>query len=403
MELKIRNALILLMLSIGLIFSNLAFSESTQAIPLQKYSAKKVKHSNIKVPSKEYPQITPVSNFKVTGYIDGSYSRLVRNKFTSGSFDRAFDVVPNGFTLHQAAMTLAYQPQGFGYLLNPILGQDAQFLAPYGFMPITEFDSETIAVDFTQAFIQYSKAPVTFMLGRYLSTNGNESLNPTLDTNFSRSILYYMTPYTFTGIRSLYTITDKVSMLVGVNNGPDNIRDWSRRKTIELGFNYSPSSVFSFAAIAYNGQERATSGTDYGPLGIRTLVDLEVTINATDKLSFAANYDYAWQTTALLPNGSLGKAVWQGLAGYMNYKFTDKWSSSLRGEFFDDSNGYRTGIRQNWREATVTLGYMPVKNLQIHAEVRRDFSNVNSFTNSSGVTTSNNNQSFALEAFYKFV
>jgi hypothetical protein len=342
------------------------------------------------------------SDFKVSGYVDGSYSRLVRNQFTSGTFDRAFDVVPNGLTLHQAAVTFAYQPRGFGGLLNLITGQDAQFLAPYGFKPITEFDSETISVDFTQAYLQYAETPSTLMVGRFLSTNGNESLIPILDTNFSRSILYYMTPYTFTGIRGLYTATDALSMIAGINNGPDNIRDWSRRKTIELGFTYAPNPMLSFAAIGYNGQERSTPSTDFGPLGMRTLIDLVGTVNATDKLSLIANYDYAWQTKAALPDGSLSKAVWQGIAGYVNYKFTDKWSSSLRGEVFEDSNGYRTGVRQNWREATFTLGYMPIKNVQVHAEVRKDFSNVNSFTNSSGVTTSNNNQSFALEVFYKF-
>lgn len=384
--------IIFLLMSTGIIFSNLSFVEFTHAMS-------QLKHSKLKTPSKE---IASESHFQITGYIDGSYSRLVRNTFTSGIYDRAFDVVPNGLTLHQAAVTFAYQPQGFGYLLNLITGQDAGFIAPYGFKPTTEFDSQTIATDFTQAFVQYAKTPMTFMFGRYLSTNGNESLNPTLDNNFSRSILYYMTPYTFTGVRGLYAISNKLSMIAGVNNGPDTIRDWSRRKTIELGFTFSPNTIFTLSAIGYNGQERATSGTDVGPLGTRTLIDLVGTITATDKLSFAANYDYAWQTTASLPSGSLGKAVWQGLAGYLNYKFTDKWSLSLRGEFFDDSNGYRTGVRQNWREATITLGYMPIKNLQLHAEVRRDFSNVSSFTNSHGVTTSNNNQSFALECFYKF-
>jgi hypothetical protein len=342
------------------------------------------------------------NNFNITGYADGSYSRLLRNRFTSGAYDRAFDVIPNGLTLHQAAVTFSYQPEGFGYLLNLIAGQDAQFLAPYGFQPITEFDSQTIAVDFTQAYIQYLRTSVTFMLGRYLSTNGNESLNPTLDTNFSRSILYSMTPYTFTGVRTLYSFSDKLNVIAGVNNGPDTIRDWSRRKTIELGVNYTPSSIFSFSAIGYNGQERAVAATDYGPLGTRTLIDLVGTVNVTEKLSFVANYDYAWQTTAMLPGGFLGKAVWKGIAGYVNYKFTEKWMTSLRGEVFDDSNGYRTGVRQNWREVTLTLGYAPIKDLQIHLETRRDFSNVRSFTNLNAINTSNNNQSYAIEAFYKF-
>lgn len=339
---------------------------------------------------------------KFSGYVDGSYSRVVRNKFTSGSFDRAFDVVPNGLTLHQAAITLGFQPEGFGGLLNLIAGQDAQFLAPYGFKPTTEFDSETFAVDFTQAFLQYKRGAATLMLGRYLSTNGNESLNPTLDTNFSRSILYYNTPYTFTGIRGLYNPNDKWSFIAGINNGPDNIRDWRRRKTVELGFNYIMNPKFTFAAIGYNGQERATSGTDYGPLDNRTLIDLVGTLTATDRLTLIANYDYATQSKAALPDGSLSKAVWQGIAGYLNYQFNEKWLSSLRGEIFEDSDGYKTGVRQNWREVTLTLGYIPIKNALIHAEIRRDFSNVSSFTNSSGVTTSNNNQSFALEGFYKF-
>lgn len=341
-------------------------------------------------------------DFKASGYVDGSYNRVIRNQFTSDTFDRAFDVTPNGFTLQQAAVTLAYQPQGFGGLLNLIGGSDARFLAPYGFQPTTEFNSQTIAVDFTQAFLQYAKTPMTLMVGRFLSTNGNETLNPTLDTNFSRSILYYMTPYTFTGIRVLYNPCDKFGIIAGVNNGPDNIRDRSRRKTVELGFNYNPNPIFSFVAIGYNGQERATPSTDFGPLGVRTLIDLVGTINATEKLSFIANYDYAWQTKASLPDGSLGRAIWQGIAGYVNYKFTDIWSTSLRGEIFEDANGFRTGVRQNWREVTLTLGYTPIKNLVFHVEARRDFSNVNSFTNFTGIPRSNNNQSVALEGFYKF-
>ncbi len=344
------------------------------------------------------------SPLKISGYIDGSYNNLPRNFFTSQVFDRVFDTEQHGLTLHQAAITLAYQPsQGFGGLINPIMGYDTNIFAPYGFKPITEFDSQTFSFDVPQVFLQYTKNAFTLSGGRFLELAGYEGLDPTQDSNFSRSILYgYAEPFTVLGLRGTYVVNDKLTLIVGVNNGWDNIRDWSRDKTIELNGTYTLNSIFSFESTIYSGQERATPQTDTGPKGWRTLIDLIATFNITKKLSFIANYDYGWQTTATSPNGKNNKAVWQGIAAYLNYKFNDCWATSLRGEYFNDQNGYRTGVRQAWKEATLSLGYIPIKNLEIRAETRHDFSNVSSFTNKSGVITSNNVQSYALEAFFKF-
>jgi hypothetical protein len=114
-----------------------------------------------------------------------------------------------------------------------------------------------------------------------------------------------------------------------------------------------------------------------------------------------ASYDYGMQTKAALPNGDIAKAVWHGIVGYVNYKFNEKWRTSLRGEIFDDQDGYRTGVRQNWREATITIGYSPIKDFEIRAETRRDFSNKNSFVKKNGISVSNYQQSYALEALYE--
>jgi hypothetical protein len=348
-------------------------------------------------------QNNSLSNFKITGYLDGSYNYETRNTFTSGLYDRVYDQVPNGLTLQQAATTLSYQPsQGFSGLLNLIAGRDANAIAPYGFRPVSEFDSQTIAVDFTQAYLQYAKGPVTVIGGRFTTLVGVEQIDPTQDANFSRGILFYNTPDTHTGLRATYAVNDKFNLIAGVNDGWDNIRDWSRRKTIELGMSYTVNSLFSFSIQGYNGEERVTPQTDFGPTGTRTLIDVIATFNATDKLTLVANYDNGWQTQAALPTGKNGRAAWSGIAGYVNYKFNDNWRTSLRGEIFDDENGFRTGVRQNWREVTLTVGYIPIKNLEVRGEVRHDFSNVNSFVSSTGVSVSQNQQSYALEGVYKF-
>ena len=232
---------------------------------------------------------------------------------------------------------------------------------------------------------------------------GYEGLNPTQDSNFSRSILYgYAEPFTVLGLRGTYVFSDKLNFIAGINNGWDNIRDWSRDKTLELSSSYTMNSVFSFSPTIYSGQERATPQTDTGPEGWRTLIDLIMTVNISEKLSLIANYDHGWQTNAALPNGTNNKAVWQGIAGYLNYKFNDFWQTSLRGEYLNDENGFRTGVKQAWKEATLSVGYTPIKNLEIRAETRRDFSNVAAFLERDGSGASKTQQSYAVEAFYKF-
>jgi hypothetical protein len=393
-----------LLLTVSVFIPAWVYADTSQTISDQVKSIKKhYKKTTLKKssPDKKKEESSP---FKISGYIDASYNNLQRNYFTSGAFDRVFDNAQNGLTLQQTAITLAYQPsQGWGGLINPVMGYDTNIFAPYGFKPIAEFDSQTFSFDVPQAFLQYTANKLTISGGRFLELAGYEGLDPTQNTNFSRSILYgYAEPFTILGLRGTYVASDKLTLIAGINNGWDNIRDWSRDKTVELSSTYNMNSFFSFLGTIYSGQERVTPQTDIGPEGWRTLIDLIATFNITEKLSFIANYDYGWQTNATLPNGTNNKAIWQGIAGYLNYKLNDCWQTSLRGEYFNDEDGFRTGVRQVWKEVTLSLAYLPFKNFEIRAETRHDFSNVNSFTNHAGVNTNNNNQSYALEAFYKF-
>jgi hypothetical protein len=351
--------------------------------------------------------ITPQNNFfgiNYSGYVDGSYNYLVRsNHFISGNNDRVYDLNQNGLTLQQAALTLAHQPAtGLGALANVILGRDANELAPLGIQAQSVFHSENLGFTPIQAYLQYAVGKFTLMVGQFLTLVGEEQINPTQDTNFSRSVLFYATPDTHLGIRGVYEASDKLTITAGVNDGWDNITDWSRHKTIEFGAAITLNPIVSFSLQGYTGQERATKGITYGPEGQRSLIDFVGTINATTKLSIAANYDYGWQTKALLPDSNYARAGWQGIAGYLNYKLNDIWQGSFRGEVFNDKNGFVTGVRQNWRELTLSIGYTPIKNLEIRAETRHDFSDSASFVNGNGVTTNNNNQSFALEGYLQF-
>jgi hypothetical protein len=347
---------------------------------------------------------TPLTSWVLSGYLDGSYNYLERsNQYISGDFNRDFDIEPNGFTFHQGSVTAAYQPKvGLGAVLNPMVGQDPCIFAPFGWNPGCHPAPNQVGIAVPQGYLQYATTSSTIIGGQILSLAGAENLDPTKDTNFSRSFLWQYEPTTLLGIRDTITINSNLSVIAGLNNGWDDNIDTRRKKTIELGFIKTFNSFFNVASYLYSGGQRIFDRTTVGPIGTRTLYDAILTFNVSKKLTYILNYDYGVQTKAQLPDGTIGQAVWQGIAGYLNYTFNDKWQTSIRTEVFDDKNGYRTGVPQTVKEFTITLGYTPTKNFEIRAETRHDFSNVNSYLNKNLRSTSDNQLSYALEAFYKF-
>ena len=105
----------------------------------------------------------------------------------------------------------------------------------------------------------------------------------------------------------------------------------------------------------------------------------------------------------MLANGSTGTAKWDGLAGYANYQINDLWRLSARAEVFNDTDGYRTNFSggQKWKEATLTVGYAPNKNVELRGEIRRDTSDQASFAYNDGIARKDQS-SLGLEAIYKF-
>ncbi len=373
------------------------------------------------------PPIFSIWGFDLTGYIDVGYTGLNgRGAFnttpngpgvTIGGPDRVFDFRRNSLDLHQVALTLANQPkEGFGGLLNLTLGKDADVIAAYKTGPSrgdgcnlatgqsSTGSCEKTGYDFTQAFVQYATGPATFMLGKYVTLAGAEVINSTADSNFSRSILFgYAIPFSHTGFRASYAVSDTLTLIGGVNNGWDDLKDTNSSKTAELGVSFTPIKEFSLVAQIYSGKERVGGLINTGPEGTRTLFDAVATFTATDKLTLILNYDYGKQANASSATATGGgKAKWSGLAGYVNYQIDEAWRISLRGEYFDDRDGYRTGVAQKWKEATLTVGYTPIKNLELRGEIRGDRSNVPAFVKSDEVSASKSQRSVGLEAIYKF-
>jgi len=350
--------------------------------------------------------VLDASGIAVTGYLDTSYSHLSGDGvFISGAANRVFDTQKDGFSLQQAALNVGYQPkEGFGAFVNLTLGNDADVIAPYDRYPSTS------KFDVTQAYAQYAGSGFTVIAGKYVTLSGAELIASPSNPNFSRSILFgYAIPFTHTGVRATFTPSDTVTLILGITNGWDDLKDTNSAKTLEVGATFAPVKAFSIAASGYFGKERVGGLVGAGTEGERSLIDVVATWNITDALTLIVNGDWGQQdnlgeflTSLDLYSGPNYSAKWDGVAGYLNYTVSDNWKLSLRAEYFDDKDGYRTGVIQKWKEVTGTVAYLPSKHAELRLELRGDSSDVASFSKSNFTDAAKSQESIAVQALYKF-
>jgi hypothetical protein len=224
---------------------------------------------------------------------------------------------------------------------------------------------------------------------------GAEVIDPTKNTNFSRSLLFFSEPLTHTGVRATYAASDTLSLIVGVNNGWNTTSTSYGSKTAELGVAFTPNKIWSMTAQAYIGKEPNSDA-------LRTLVDGVVTYNVTSQLSVVANVNWGKQQER--SSTGLPDEYWETFAGYLNYAFNDQWRVSLRGEYLNDKQGFVTTLAQKVKEVTATFGYAPVKAFELRAELRYDWSDQPGFESrvNNVASFSDHQTGFALQGLYKF-
>jgi len=336
------------------------------------------------------------SGITLAGYVDGTFA---------SERDDTSKQTYNAFALQQAAFTLSMLPKsGFGALVNVIAGQN-----PYA---ATGFASTPAGVGATstnfyllQGFVQYASGNWLVQAGKVSTLAGAEVAAPPGNSNTTRSILFAYEPVTHTGVRATYAATDTLNLIVGVNNGWTNSQDTGdgSDETVEAGVAFAPSKTLAWTSQGYYGRTSSNYLRENGN-PIRTnigLLDTVLTWSATSSLTLVGSIDYGnVKGTSVSPSAS-----WYGAAGYINFAVNDLWRVSLRGEYFDDKNGYLTkhfdgsfvGEPQKLREVTLTFGFDPLKSVEIRLEGRYDDpSKLN------GIQVVPKTYQGWLEAYYKF-
>ncbi len=319
------------------------------------------------------PVLDFLSSINITGMVDGYYQYNANHPADRITGLRSFEGPSNQMTLNLAQIGLTKAPTaeervgfalsfGFGEAINVVNGSEP--VAGLGFAQYLK-----------EGYISYL-APVGSGLkvdfGKWVTPIGAEVIESNGNWNYSRGLLFtWAIPFYHFGLRTQYDFNDSVWLMAHVTNGWNNVIDNNTGKSFGLQVGFSPFEDVSIVQNYMVGAER----TDLNR-GVRHIFDTIVTYSPTDQLSFMINYDYGREVGAFSGEPSVD---WQGVAAFLRYALNDRAAVASRYEWFDDNDGFSTGLSQQVKEFTQTFEYKVAGNLLTRFEFRRDYSNQPTF------------------------
>jgi hypothetical protein len=319
------------------------------------------------------------------------------------------------YTFNMAEFKISKDPteaRPFGFGLSLTGGEDARKNHALGMFrgddDVFPY-KDTVPIDILEAYGSY-KIPLgeglTIKAGKFASLLGFEVIEAPLNLNFSRSFLFsFAVPLTHVGALLSYSFGDVFTVTAGPVVGWDVARDNNKSMSVMGQFIYTPIKdlIFGFNWITGPEQSGKTSP-------VRTVFDWTATYNGFKDTVVGLNFDYGWETKeASLVSAGLSDttATWWGVAAYGAYDWTEKFRTSFRGEYFEDSDSARTlargpGEKTALWEVTATARYKIWKGLLARVEYRHDQANEKVFKVKNTGPSSKAQDTISLDLIYLF-
>ncbi len=323
--------------------------------------------------------LTGDSNIRSFGWVEGGYSG-------SSSGNGPLSVQPrqnrygDQFLLNQIGFTfqkpLRQDQFDIGFNVRYFAGADAALGQPKGGIGYPVGNTH-FGQDFRDLYISahlpvLTEGGMDVKFGRMNSIIGyNGFLSPYRPFYSSDYQFFYAQDGAFTGFLTNLHATNRLEIWNGMTLGANTfftlrshnsycyigqVNYWltDEKKTRLTGSVYAgPNAIF-----AAPGQ----AGT------FMTMVELRIQQNWTERFTQIVQSNMGWDANS--PSGNGG---YYGIYTIGLFHLTPQLDTNVRGEWFDDAFGTRTGVRANYSEVTLGLNWHPLKWLEFRPEIRGDF------------------------------
>ena len=357
--------------------------------------------------------------------LDGYYEYNVNRPPGRANDLRAYDVLSNAFSINQADVILALDPdltakRRYGVRLDLQFGQATETSQGN---PANE-PRPDIYRNIFQAYGSYV-VPVgkgwNIDFGKWASSLSAEGNYTKDQMNYTRSFYFYFLPFYHAGVRTQYRVNDKLALNYWLVNGANQSEPTNGYKDELFGFVLQPARAVTWTANYYLGQEHPDSSPSTNcpnpvqpglcltpispaPNGKLHIFDTYATWQVNPRLTLQGEADYViqreWANAA--PNQSSAPSHVVGGAGYAHYQISPRISLAARAEYLADRGGMFSGTTQDLKEATATYEYKFADGFDTFVEFRRDWSNRPYFrtTNSASPVDHQNTAALGLVWWY---
>jgi hypothetical protein len=312
-----------------------------------------------------------------SGLIDGYYSENLNSPSTRTNQLDNFDVRAEQLSLSMAELSLSHSPDPVGFQMDFGCGKAFTIFHVGANEPrIFEY--------IEQAYVSFKPKKAKGLeidFGEFVTSAGAEAIESNNNWNYSRSLLFsWATPYYHFGLRTSFPAAKHFTGGVQLVNGWNDIEAINSGKT--LGFTGTITyAKWNWANTWYVGPEHDNTNK-----GFRNLFDTVLNLTPPGKTNAYLNYDYGRDK-----NIGPGAMEWWGIAGALHFQATGKIAFTPRVEYYNDHDGFTTGVPQHIKEITITGEYKWREGVLSRLEYRSDFSD-EPFFEAGNVPSSSKNQ-----------
>lgn len=317
------------------------------------------------VPAEESPDLL------FNGFIQSSYSTNFNRPDNRQNLYHGYDTRADLLRLDVVNLNFQYaldQPERTGFRLDLTGGASMPRVdAAAGLFRDAYSGYSNSDFDVRQAFLSHTfESGLRVDVGKFATHLGYEVMDGVdgRNPNATRALTFTYSPFTHTGMRMTYPVSEQVSLTGMVVLGGDNWQDTNRSLSVGAQVNYHPNENLTLVANLFQGPEQI--GNDRAQ---RRLVELVANWKIDD--TFTLGLDAMTATEQGLGLGG-GTVAWNSQALYFLTRFDEHFSLNLRQEWFNDPWGARILPGARVSGFTITPEYRITEDWVVRLDLRLD-------------------------------
>lgn len=357
------------------------------------------------------------SPFSISGSVDAYFRANLTTKNKSDGYDApgtSFAQLP-GFSLGMVNLIAGYEGEKVGFVGDLVFG-------PRGTEAVFGSDPNSSANIINQLYAYWNVSDkVTLTLGNFNTFLGYEVISPASNFNYSTSYMFSYGPFSHTGVKADFALSENISGMVSIMN-PTDLTEFnpfgSYTLGAQLGYSNDNGSIyFNFLLGDQDGKLDAdlitgsttSAGTTFQfdvttgwDISDKVYAGVNTTINNT-----GAGEIFDINNGQTIKDADGDGSGFYGLAGYLQLQASETFAIGTRIEYFSEFNGGVGAIGALDQDGDgsvldVTLsGNIKVGQLTLIPEIRLDATSEERFLDNN-LNATKSLASFLLAAVFSF-